>query len=164
MYGDENVIYTFHTYAPFEFTHQQSVLQPGPLYYNRAMPYPTDDVERYRDYHRLVEGAQDAYPGVRRIDRDFLRGTLSGAIEFARRNPDKTLWCGEFGTIRHCALTFRENWMQDVISILKEYDIPYCVWNYLSTPNDGNRFSLVDDDRRSILSERLLRVIQGREA
>ena len=164
VYGDENVIYTFHTYAPFEFTHQQSVLQPGPLYYNRAMPYPTDDVERYRDYHRLVDGTQDAYPGITRIDRDYLRGTLSGAIEFAQRHPDKTLWCGEFGTIRHCALTFRENWMRDVISILKEYGIPYCVWNYLSTPNDGNRFSLVDDDRRSILSERLLRVIQGREA
>ena len=54
--------------------------------------------------------------------------------------------------------------MRDVISILKEYDIPYCVWNYLSTPNDGNRFSLVDDDHRSILSKRLLRVIRGEEA
>ena len=38
--------------------------------------------------------------------------------------------------------------MRDVITILKEWDIPYSVWNYLSTPNDGNRFSLVDDDNR----------------
>ena len=42
--------------------------------------------------------------------------------------------------------------------------MPYCVWNYLSTPNDGNRFSLVDDDRRQIVSERMLRVIRGEEA
>ena len=52
--------------------------------------------------------------------------------------------------------------MRDVISLLKEHEIPYSVWNYLSTPNDGNRFSLVDDDRE-ILSPRLLRIIQGRE-
>ena len=42
-----------------------------------------------------------------------------------------------------------------MIKILKEWDIPYCVWNYLSTPNDGNRFSLVDDDNRKILSEEM---------
>ncbi len=51
--------------------------------------------------------------------------------------------------------------MRDMISLLIEHGIPYCVWNYLSTPNDGNRFSLVDDDRREILSPRLLRIIQG---
>ena len=41
--------------------------------------------------------------------------------------------------------------MRDMITILKEWDIPYCVWNYLSTPNDGNKFSLVDDDTRDFL-------------
>jgi len=51
--------------------------------------------------------------------------------------------------------------MRDMIRILKENDIPYCVWNYLSTPNDGNRFSLVDDDKREILSEELGRIIRG---
>ena len=61
-------------------------------------------------------------------------------------------------------MTSRENWMRDVIAVLHENDMPYCVWNYLSTPNDGNRFSLVDDDRRQIVSERMLRVIRGEEA
>ena len=51
--------------------------------------------------------------------------------------------------------------MADVITILKENAIPYCVWNYLSTPNDGNRFSLVDDDTRQILSDRLAKIILG---
>ena len=35
------------------------------------------------------------------------------------------------------------------------------VWNYLSTPNDGNRFSLVDDDTRKILSPELLKACLG---
>lgn len=160
VYDDENVIYTFHCYAPHEFTHQQGVLQAEQLYYNRKMPYPTDDIERYRDYHRLY-GRKDVYNDIDRMDIEFLRQYLQPAKRFIEKNPDKVLWCGEFGTIRHCNIKWRENWMRDMITILKEWDIPYCVWNYLSTPNDGNRFSLVDDDNRIILSEELGKIIRG---
>lgn len=160
IYDDENVIYTFHCYAPHEFTHQQGVLQANSLFYNRKMPYPCDDIERYRDYHRVVR-EREAYEEYDRMDIAFLRDYLSPAKEFADKHPDKILWCGEFGTIRHAKIEWRENWMRDMITILKEWDIPYCVWNYLSTPNDGNRFSLVDDDNRKILSEELHRIILG---
>jgi len=161
VYDDPRVIYTFHFYEPFEFTHQQGVLQAAPLYYNRAMPYPCDDIERYRDYHRLVSGDIAPYADLERIDQAFIRRQLEGAVRFVQAHPDKILWCGEFGTIRHCRTVYRENWMRDVISVLKENDIPYAVWNYLSTPNDGNRFSLVDDDERHIVSPRMLQIIQG---
>ncbi|MBQ3140868.1 MAG: cellulase family glycosylhydrolase [Clostridia bacterium] len=160
VYDDENIVYTFHCYAPYEFTHQQGVLQMGPLYYNRKMPYPTDDIERYRDYHRLF-GREDVYCDIDRMDINYLRQYLEPVKRFIGKYPDKVLWCGEFGTIRHCDIRYRENWMRDMISILKEWDVPYCVWNYLSTPNDGNRFSLVDDDERILLSEEMRRIIRG---
>ena len=160
LYDDENVIYTFHCYAPHEFTHQQGVLQWAPLYYNRKMAWPSDDIERYRDYFRLHE-QPDPYEGMTRMDIAFLRQYMEPAKRFTENHPDKVLWCGEFGTIRHCNIRYRENWMRDMITILKEWDIPYCVWNYLSTPNDGNRFSLVDDDERKILSEEMARIIRG---
>ena len=95
------------------------------------------------------------------MSKEYLRQELIPAVEFLRQNPDKILWCGEFGTIRHAKLQWRENYMRDLISLLKEYEIPYCVWNYLSTPNDGNRFSLVDDDHRKILSDELAEIISG---
>ena len=160
VYDDENIIYTFHCYAPHEFTHQQGVLQAPQLFYNRKMPYPCDDIERYRDYKRVVEGI-DAYEKYDKMDIEFLRDYLAPVRDFIKNHPDKILWCGEFGTIRHAKLEWRENWMRDMITILEEWDIPYCVWNYLSTPNDGNRFSLVDDDNRKILSEELHRIILG---
>ena len=160
IYDDENIIYTFHCYAPHEFTHQQGVLNPRQLFYNRKMPYPCDDIERYKDFHRLVNGKEE-YQEYTRMDIEFLRDYLAPAREFIEKHPDKILWCGEFGTIRHAKLEWRENWMRDLISILNEWDIPYCVWNYLSTPNDGNRFSLVDDDNRRILSEELHKIILG---
>ena len=162
VWEDENIIYTFHCYAPHEFTHQRGVLQASPLFYNREMPYPCDDIERYRDYHRVVKNRENSYPGLSRIDIDFLRQYLAPVKAWIDAHPDKVLWCGEFGTIRHTKLEWRENWMRDMISILKEWDIPYCVWNYLSTPNDGNRFSLVDDDNREILSEHLHDIILGK--
>ena len=162
LYDDENVVYTFHLYDPFEFTHQRGVLQAGPLFYNREMAWPCD-IEPYRDFKRVVENAENPYPNFQRMDREFLRARLRPAFDFIERHPDKVLWCGEFGTIRHCKIQWRENWMNDVISLLKEYGISYSVWNYLSTPNDGNRFSLVDDDTRRILSPRMLRIIQGVE-
>ena len=160
VYDDENVIYTFHMYAPHEFTHQRGVLQAAQLYYNRDMPYP-GDIERYRDFHRTLWNNNNAYAGYDRMDSRFLRNEMQGAVDFIKAHPDKILWCGEFGTIRHAKIEWRENWMRDVIAFLKENEIPYCVWNYLSTPNDGNRFSLVDDDNRRILSEELGRIIAG---
>lgn len=160
VWDDENIIYTFHCYAPHEFTHQRGVLQALPLFYNREMPYP-GDIDRYRDYQKVVNGIDDGYPELDKMDINYLRQYLSPAKEWVDAHPDKILWCGEFGTIRHAKIEWRENWMRDMISILKEWDIPYSVWNYLSTPNDGNRFSLVDDDNRNILSEKMHRIILG---
>ena len=161
LYDDPNIIYTYHMYAPGEFTHQRGVLQAPQLYYNREMPYPCD-IERYRDFRRYVFGQENCYENFERMDKEFLRSEMQPSFDFAAAHPDKILWCGEFGTIRHCRLAYRENYMRDIISLLKEHHISYCVWNYLSTPNDGNRFSLVDDDTRTILSPELARIIAGK--
>ncbi len=162
VWDDPKVVYTFHMYEPFAFTHQRGVLQADPLYYNRVMAYPTDDVDRYRDYNKVVHHSKDGgYHGVKAIDRDYLKRLLKGARDFQKKHPDKILWNGEFGTIRHAPPASRVAFMRDVVSICKEWEIPYCVWNYLSTPNDGNRFSLVDDDTRKILSADLLKACLG---
>ena len=126
------------------------------------MSWPCDDVERYNEYARLLFNIENAYAGIDRLDREWIRKELQSAIDFVNEHPDKILWCGEFGTIRHADMTSRENYMADVIAICKENQIPFCSWNYLSTPNDGNRFSLVDDDTRKILSRRMLKIIQGK--
>ncbi|MDO5318255.1 MAG: cellulase family glycosylhydrolase, partial [bacterium] len=162
LWDDDRVVYTYHMYSPFEFTHQRGVLQASPLYYNRVMEYPTKDVERYRDYQRVVNGSKTGgYEGLTEIGRQYVRNCMHGAHMFTKQHPDKILWNGEFGTIRHAPPASRVAYMRDVIVTCKEWGIPYCVWNYLSTPNDGNRFSLVDDDTRKILSPELLKACLG---
>ena len=159
VFDDPGIIYTFHMYAPFEFTHQRGVFQPGPLYYNRVMYYP-GDIEPYRDYRRFVLGEENPLPEYAEMNKEVLREMMAGALQFRKDHPEKVLWLGEFGTIRHAPPESRENWMRDVISIAEEAGISYCVWNYLSTPNDGNRFSLVDDDTRKFLLPGLASILK----
>jgi hypothetical protein len=160
IFDDENVIYTFHMYDPSEFTHQRGVLQQKHCFYNRDMPYP-GDIQRYKDFYKLMYDRDDAYEGFEIMDKKYMYHVMSPAKQFISENPDVILWCGEFGTIRHAKPEWRMAWFKDVISFLKENSIPYCVWNYLSMPNDGNRFSLVDDDNRKILSEELKNILLG---
>ena len=161
LFDDENIIYTFHVYDPSEFTHQRGVLHWKHLYYNRKMEYPTDDIEKYREFYRVMYNNQNAYSHIERMDINYMREIFEPVKRFRLEHPDKVLWCGEFGTIRHADINSRVAWMRDVITLCKENDVPYSVWNYLSTPNDGNRFSLVDDDTRKILSEDLHKALLG---
>ena len=159
IFDDENVIYTFHMYEPFIFTSQRGVLVENSCYYNGVFTYPSDAAP-YKDFIKTVEH-RDGLKEYDRIDKRFIKDKLQPAIDFVKEHPDKILWCGEFGCIRHIDLKSRENWFNDVISILKENNISYAIWNYLSTINDGNKYSLVDDDKRRILSHRLKRIING---
>ena len=135
VWDDPKVVYTFHMYSPFGFTHQRGVLMPGPLFDNAEVQYP---------------------------GRSAVKGCLRSAVAWAAAHPDKILWNGEFGTIRHAPPAARAAYMRDIISVCKGAGIPWCVWNYLSTPNDGNRFSLVDDDTRDFLTDELLLACLGR--
>ena len=158
--NDPNVIYTFHFYTLNEFTHQRGILAGDNQILNREMAYP-GSMEPYRENRRYLKRDMGDLDKYERFDYIYLRDHFQPAVDFLKKNPDKKLYFGEFGTIRHCPLLYRENWMRDMIGLAKEHGISYSVWNYLSTPYDGNRFSLVDDDYREIISKTMLKIIRG---
>ena len=88
---------------------------------------------------------------------------MKPAFEFIEKHPDKILYFGEFGTIVNADTVSRENWMRDIFALCDEYEMPFCAWNYLSTPYDGNKFSLVDDRTREVLSKNIAAMIRGRQ-
>ena len=151
VWDDPHLVYTFHMYFPHDFTHQRGVLQAGPLYWNQTVYYPDANSDRLRHH-----------PDPRPFDKAWLAEAMRPCFDWVEAHPGKILWNGEFGTIRHAPKASRIAYMRDVISLCKEHGIPYCVWNYLSTPNDGNRFSLVDDDTREFLSPELLDACLGK--
>lgn len=161
IWDDENVIYTFHFYAPHEFTHQRGLLQGNQHVYNREMPYPCD-MERYKEYRRYFGIGTGDLDGWDTMGREWIRHRLQPAADWVKEHPDKILYNGEYGTIRHAKPAWREAYVRDVTDFCRDHEIPYCLWNYLSTPYDGNRFSLVDDDYRKILSPVFADIIAGR--
>ncbi len=161
LFDDEYIGYTYHFYGPFAFTHQRTTVNPQQYLYNREIPYPGDR-SYYQDYARFNGQDASEFDDYPIVGREYIEKALSPAVEWKKAHPDKFLWFGEFGTIRHANLIWRENWMRDVIRTTVENDIPFCNWNYLSTPYDCNRFSLVTDDDRRIVSQEMLRLIQGK--
>ena len=157
---DDYVGYTFHFYEPHAFTHQRTTINQMQYLYNREIPYP-GDASYYRDYAAFCGASAAMFDGFDVIDRRFIEARLRPAAEWKKAHPDRFLWFGEFGTIRHANITWRENWMRDVIRFAVENDIPFSSWNYLSTPYDCNRFSLVTDDERRIVSREMLRIVRG---
>ncbi len=156
---DENVVYTFHFYGPHDFTHQRTTLNPSTLYYNREFPYP-GDIEVYKHYQRTVYNNPNAYAGVEYMDKNWLYAQLAPLKKFIAAHPDVIVTCGEFGTIRHCRKEWRENWFTDIIHFLDENETPFTIWNYLSTPYDCNRFSLVDDDERKPVLPKVMELLR----
>ena len=106
-WDDPRVVYTFHMYSPHHFTHQRGVLQAGPLYQNDEVPYP---------------------------GTAFVRKALKAAVDWAKAHPDKILWNGEFGTIRHMNPMARADYMRDVVAVCKEAGRPAA-----RLPREGRR-------------------------
>ncbi len=160
LFDDVYVGYTFHFYEPHTFTHQRTTINQQQYAYNREIPYPGDS-SYYKDFAVFCGGDPEVYKKWPVVGREFVEYSMRGAAAFKAAHPDKFLWLGEFGSIRHARLAWREAWMRDVIRFAIEHDIAYSAWNYLSTPYDCNKFSLVTDDERRIVSREMLRIIQG---
>jgi endoglucanase len=87
------VVYSFHMYAPFEYTHQQ-LRQPA-----KPIAYP-------------------GWIGDKKWDRSALREAMRPAIDFARRYRVH-LYVGEFSAIRWAPGADR--YLEDILSIFEEH-------------------------------------------
>ena len=132
---DPNVIYTFHFYEPFLFTHQGAPWLPGqPVSRLHGVPYPSSP-----EAVRRVTGDADADAPARRELKaygdalwgpDRLRARVGAAAAWAVRYG-VPLWCGEFGGYQTVAP--REDWLRwlrDTRVALDEHGIGWAVWSY----------------------------------
>lgn len=130
-FRDDRVIYTFHYYEPFLFTHQGAVwthigrIHDIPFPYDPArMPElpedPTEEeLKRFRAYP--VEGTLEA-----------VKSCFDQYVEFSRERNAPVL-CGEFGCLWTVPNEERVNWYRLVVGLLDERGIARTSWDYYAS-------------------------------
>lgn len=132
VYSDNNLIYTFHFYDPFMFTHQGASwntpsmvsLSGVPFPYNSAtMPAcPADLVGSW------VQQALNNYSVDGTVAK--VKSLIDIAVSF-KNTHNVNIFCGEFGVyIPNSDTADRVFWYKTVKDYLEEKSIPWTTWDY----------------------------------
>ena len=130
--ADPNVIYTFHFYTPFQFTHQGAFWlgDNPPMAKYAGFPWPpTPDAIA----SLLPAVPADVKPHLEQYGReawttDKLGQQIDKAVSWSRAQGGVPLWCGEFGALNLTSgAADRARWIGDVRSLLERRGIG---WGY----------------------------------
>jgi hypothetical protein len=149
--GDDNVIWSFHSYEPFEYTHQSAVWTYAPLRYIDGLPYPPSELgQEAAQASAARAGARAAAAGEavapEAIAAEIARyaatsdGVVAGAPLRAAAWADRhgiaraRLYLGEFGALRAGADgRFPPGWQHRFLSdkrrAAEALGIGWAVWN-----------------------------------
>ena len=132
-YADPNIIYNFHFYEPFTFTHQGATWAGNNLPYFQKVPYPAthdgvmqilDTVKDEPARYVLQQYGESGW-NAERIDREI----GNAAAWAAKRHVFLT--CNEFGAFRRFAPPAdRAVWIKDMRTTLEKYGIGWTMWDY----------------------------------
>ncbi len=131
--ADPNVIYTFHDYEPFAFTHQGATWTMAEVRPLRGVPYPSspENTATAISQEPQLTGQHwvNSY-GLDRWDAARIRSELSFAGKWAALHH-VPVYCGEFGVYQSYAdPAMRAAWLRDTRTALEEQGIGWAVWDY----------------------------------
>lgn len=147
VYPYDNLIYTFHFYEPFLFTHQGANWTSHSLVDLKNLPFPYR-VEAMPSFPTSlvgtwIESAFNDWKNAGKIEK--LTDALQPVIDF-KINRHVPVFCGEFGVYRpNAPLNDRIFWYKKVNELLETNDIGWTMWDYrggfgLFKENSSERF------------------------
>ena len=131
--ADANVIYTFHDYEPFPFTHQGATWTMAAVRPLRGVPYPSSPeniATAVSQEQSLVDQHWIDTYGLNRWDGARIRAELSFAGKWAALHH-VPVYCGEFGVHQpYVDPAMRAAWLRDTRTALEDQGIGWAVWDY----------------------------------
>jgi aryl-phospho-beta-D-glucosidase BglC (GH1 family) len=130
---DGNIVYSFHFYDPFTFTHQGSTWSGPVPPHLKGVPYPSSPelitASLGNTDNEAAKGWIRDY-GNKRWNRERLKERLEEALAWGKHH-NVPLFCGEFGVFpKNAPPESRKNWFRDFASVLKESGVGWAVWGW----------------------------------
>lgn len=127
---DPNLWYTFHTYEPLPFTHQNAPWVEPALAWGKSPSYPgiLEGLEEFVAENPELPVAWHGLAG-KYLDKAYLEWVIEPAVAFAKRTG-ATMYCGEFGVAEWVEPASRSRWLADITAILREHQIGFSLWSY----------------------------------
>lgn len=132
VYSDPKLIYTFHFYDPFMFTHQGSTWNVPSMAPLAGVPFPYNSSEMPAIPPTFtgtwMESAMLNYPSQGNVD--YVKSLIDIAVAF-RNDRNAAVFCGEFGVfIPNSDPADRRYWYSIVRRYLEKSGIPWTTWDY----------------------------------
>ena len=132
VYSDNNLIYTFHFYDPFMFTHQGASWNTPSMVSLSGVPFPYNSATMPSCPIDLlgswVESALTNYPVDGTVAK--VKSLIDIAVNFKNAH-NVNIFCGEFGVYNLNSDTAdRVYWYKTVRDYLEEKSIPWTTWDY----------------------------------
>lgn len=131
--SDKNVIYTFHDYEPFPFTHQGATWSDPRVRPEHAVPYPStpQNIAPKLGEEPTLAGQffLDQY-GEDRWDAARIENSIAFAAKWSQLHQ-APVYCGEFGVYRNYApAVARARWLHDMRVAFDTNHIGWAMWDY----------------------------------
>jgi aryl-phospho-beta-D-glucosidase BglC (GH1 family) len=130
--AQSNLIYTFHCYDPFFFTHQGATWAGDQVKPFRHVPFPSSPEAVANMLNDVPEGSRDAlkWYGSQKFDANYLYGRLRTAADWAEHNHVPIVM-GEFGAYPLASKPEdRSRWFDAMRYAINRLKMPFCLWGY----------------------------------
>ena len=147
----ENIIYTFHDYEPFPFTHQGATWTMTEVRPLRGVPYPSTPeniTPLLSQEPTLADRLWLEQYGLAQWNASRVNTTVDFADQWSRLHH-VPVYCGEFGVYRAFAPpAARAQWIRDMRTALESHSIGWAMWDY------QQGFSLVTKRKGEVILDR----------